>query len=106
MFEADASCAGVSEEHRQAVAHRYTLCLQWRQCGEVPELQVCVGPTGDKPLVHENMNQKQSQAQQSNDLDIYDCVSVSRGNMVTGCCSLMDFVFSSCSLILQHMKLN
>lgn len=56
MFEADASCAGVSEEHRQAVAHRYTLRLQWRQRGEVPEFQVSVGPTGDKPLVHENMN--------------------------------------------------
>lgn len=36
-----------------------------------------MGPTGDKPGVHENMNQKQSQGQQSDDLDTYDCVSVS-----------------------------
>lgn len=44
---ADASCAGVPEEHRQTVAHRYSLCLQWRKRGEIPELQVCLGPTGE-----------------------------------------------------------
>lgn len=46
-FAADASCAGVPEEHRQTVAHRYVIRLQWRQRGEISGLQVGMGPTGE-----------------------------------------------------------
>lgn len=48
LLSADASCAGVFEEHRQAVAHRYSLRLQRRKRGEVPGLQVVLGPTGER----------------------------------------------------------